>query len=1232
MKYRLLIESKEVEVETPELSQIQILLNKQFEALENPSRYHTEFSRSIQIPFSSTNNKIFSMIFNTSSVVTNKTIDPRKKLNFVLLFDNEVITKGYAKVSNIYDDQKNKYYVLNLFSSLGYIFNEIKQFTFSTTTDIDKKYVIENPLSDNLVINKQLVKEAFEKTEYELDINKKTNLDYITFFPQYQGKYSTFSSNKMEIGGTIYDIGGEYDEHETREFRSYMQGCGIWLNALIQLVKQKIESISDYKVILSKEWFNASNPYWKDLLITLPTLYKEDSENIDNIKKENYKVLFNQYKYNILSLSDLSNSHKQILPFQRSSGDYIYDSQTKRFNMPSGGSSCHFHEQLNYTLFIADVYEGGFGGYCRIKDDNCLYLTIKAIDAISGADIVGASTTYMFYSNENDRLEQTHTYDHAIDIGITARNYPNAVTNADVGYEKDKGFYWQGDLVADFEVRTSRPFVIVADIRTANNSKLTERAISEYVPQWDWLWVDNWQSNNSYGYTNGLTFFITCVNAEMEHITSVRSNSALTMERIWGEQTIYEVFMNYLKQFHLMVDLNEEEQTITIGTKEKYFSNYSIDDWSNRLDRTKNLSIQPIFFNTKYLVYGYNNGVGQRYDYYQKKYDTSYGSYKVDNGYEFNNNETLIIEDLQPSMICTKKQSSIHNNTRNPNEANFKGYGWKHYPNEVFPENDSNGGIANNYYSYYFHNGVYSVDDVLSQKDVNNKPYVLISDDTEIEIKQNAYCWNNSNNVKCYSFPLLSTYDKSGKYSIHFAEPKELYFNKQVVPYKNPKGVYNLFWERYLNEIYNIQNKVVTANFYIEPYTYKQFKFNQFIVVDNVLYRVIAIKDYDISSTNSTKVEMIQVADITAYTRNNFDLPYLFTNTKSFTINEKTTIYEEVFSSGDWSIQSSDIWLNCYKQDNYLVVDSVLPSIRSRFGIITIQNTDGLTYTITLFQEAIESFLTINKNNVTFERIGGTSRINVETYPNTITIVEKPNWVDVTINKNSFGLVLIINTNSNNSRMGRSGNIVISNGYNTETIRVGQQATTSITTTTTSGEIIVDKPIVIERGGTTTITTTMNKPINPNTIVISNEERPFKPTNIIGDIELKITPQTEEESDGGRLKIYSVDGKPLVIDYNVGKVDTRYTIYIQNACIINGVRYDTYYDSVLEGTELNIEAVTSDNKIFDKWSDDNTDNPRQLIVDSDITIYPIFKEVTENIYSYDDGESIEFDNNELISY
>ena len=407
MRYKLIIDNNFIEVEETELSQVSIALNKQYEALNNPTLYFTEWSKTVNIPFTQRNNRIFANIFRVDGLVTNMNIDPRKKIDFVLLYNEEIITRGYCKVTNIYNDITNKYYQVNLFSTLGNLLNEIKQFTFFTNTNVDSKYIIENPLSNNLNINRHLIKESFEKEK--CNITKKSDLDYIGFVPSYQGKYSNFESGKYDNNADIIENPyGEVDEHYMREFRSYYQMPYIWVNSLFQLVKDKLESITDYKLVLDRSFFNANNPYWTNTIYTCPSLFNENSDNIDSSVKEKYGVYNQQYKSQTTVLNDCSNHHTKIIPFQRSSGNYIYDSQTKRFT-PKGDST-HFKESVVWWLFASAPFETNSNDYCKLREDNALYLKFKAVNANTNKDIVGAEKVFCFYDGENNRTN--------FDVGI----------------------------------------------------------------------------------------------------------------------------------------------------------------------------------------------------------------------------------------------------------------------------------------------------------------------------------------------------------------------------------------------------------------------------------------------------------------------------------------------------------------------------------------------------------------------------------------------------------------------------------------------------------------------------------------------------------------------------------------------------------------------------------------------------------------------------------------------
>lgn len=78
-------------------------------------------------------------------------------------------------------------------------------------------------------------------------------------------------------------------------------------------------------------------------------------------------------------------------------------------------------------------------------------------------------------------------------------------------------------------------------------------------------------------------------------------------------------------------------------------------------------------------------------------------------------------------------------------------------------------------------------------------------------------------------------------------------------------GVFERFWQTYLNERYNTQNKKVTTYVRLSPSDFINFDFSQFWKIGNQIYIVNKIYDYDITSDKPTKVDLITVQDINAY-------------------------------------------------------------------------------------------------------------------------------------------------------------------------------------------------------------------------------------------------------------------------------------------------------------------------------------------------------------------------------
>ena len=151
-----------------------LFLNKKFEEIENPTLYFADYSKTISLPFTSNNKKIFDNYSRQDSVVTSNTLDPRKKIPFQLLYNSQLVMEGYLKINNANTVYTDKKFSCELFSQFGLIMQEIEQLTFnkyetqSYGGEKDDKYLINNPWSDNLKVDRNLVKESFEQETHLL--------------------------------------------------------------------------------------------------------------------------------------------------------------------------------------------------------------------------------------------------------------------------------------------------------------------------------------------------------------------------------------------------------------------------------------------------------------------------------------------------------------------------------------------------------------------------------------------------------------------------------------------------------------------------------------------------------------------------------------------------------------------------------------------------------------------------------------------------------------------------------------------------------------------------------------------------------------------------------------------------------------------------------------------------------------------------------------------------------
>lgn len=111
-------------------------------------------------------------------------------------------------------------------------------------------------------------------------------------------------------------------------------------------------------------------------------------------------------------------------------------------------------------------------------------------------------------------------------------------------------------------------------------------------------------------------------------------------------------------------------------------------------------------------------------------------------------------------------------------------------------------------------------------------------------------------------------------YAGHFDNPYtptvDINWGQSYLYYQNTptnNNLFNLHWKNTMDELYNINSRVVTAKFYLTPEDIYQFRFNDniYVIIDGVggYYKVNKIINFDPSDIRTTEVELLKTINIT---------------------------------------------------------------------------------------------------------------------------------------------------------------------------------------------------------------------------------------------------------------------------------------------------------------------------------------------------------------------------------
>ncbi len=1039
----LYIGNREVEFH----SNPEILYTYQTDELNNPTIVKNSFSKTITIYGSSANNQLFGHFWNVERLQVNGGdgsgvyFNASKKMPFALYIGNEIYEQGYVKLDEVRRVDGNYEYDITLFGGLGDFF-----YNLSINDDGNEMKLSDLNFAENVdfTINIDTVKEAW--TALENGTNGKWQT--INFMPAYNGLPDDFDSDKIIINtkgtnltktkaedGKNYKTKNDYvlgtlpdemTEWETRDLRSYLQRPCIRMKEVIKACCDPVNN-GGYEVVLDSDFFNENNPYWEKTWMTLPMIQALEYDSGEQTL-EGAKLIASE------TTGDTEGYMYQDLDFDM--GEYP-NSVPSNISLKATIDVNLKYENTSYIWFWNWNGDGYHSGWWCVGSLFCQLL------AFNGDKVVGASQVYNLTTpiRHNGKLYYGDNSDY--NGGHKYTPYMGKPINNILGTFKSNGFTRENastPAVLHFVISgltTNVTSVKMCYYWGASKDKIKKAGRAFYL--FDRTYSNGWvsQAYNSHSSTNPADANMVVKTSNLKAVlggTIGRTGTEVTKSLILNtEASPADYLLSYCKMFGLYFTKDVYENKIYIETRKSFYNRDEVINLEELVDYSKGVNISPIAFDTKWVQFSQEKDETQFSSNYLTTKGIDYGCKVLNTGYEFNSEKKELLEEnviksgiegLERSKYFVaynnddkvrpwfgyglkynlyNREDTIEVNGTNAAGSNImginEGEGMKYY--DLFPKlqfHDAENSPTDGNNCLVFFSGVKN----LSSGRTNPINYYLTDDCYwQSELNEGTPCWfftTSDTDVyekpaarKINSIPVFERYltDSNGgrvKKSLDFGSPQELFIPSYSIT--DEVNIYHNFWKTYLEDLYDINTRVLTAWVRIvgQPNPNWLRKFYWF---ENSIWRINKITDWNVGSYDTTKVEFVKVQNVGDYTS--------ITQTKSNTIKlmaskynvnpngERVTLDLTTLNEGSWFIKGSDNGLVFSKtngtgsqQLSVTIPQTKAPTANTPYYITAVDN-EGNMSNITINQGYNgETQLTVKPTNLIVPSIGGLYDIDFE--------------------------------------------------------------------------------------------------------------------------------------------------------------------------------------------------------------------------------------------------------------
>lgn len=938
-----------------------ILLTYERTSYLNPTETKNMFSKSLTLEATPNNNNIFNHIWQLDRIMDDNftLFNPSQRVDFELYNGAEKVDCGYCKLNSIKKDNMNKMsYSVTLYGSIGSFFYGL---AYDINTDKEKTLVDLNFTNTstpddefNFTISKETVKEAWNALQhYGSNTGSNKKWDCVNFMVSYEGYPEDFDADRALInthglkgmqvrytddnsivnssfpmsitdGENVFtpingyitaDLTRNVSATELRDLRSYLQRPCLSIKAFFDAICNPVNN-GGYNVVLDN-FFTSGNPYYSKAWMTLPMLNPEN-DNSDNYQHwdwfvdDTYSFVgdgVKKMKWKIASIEPIigtpdafsmeveihttvtgTTADKLYTSALNNNGydpEYIYDPDDPTY----------FEQLFYYGCTAIQMYGFGNGGIWYTKDAKCGSPLIVLTSKLNG-QYIGTNSINTWYSN---------------------RPYPDGGIQYNFGYWKKvsgSDYVWHNETdntdTVKFYMDTNLMSMIpnigfgFGNIMIMNGALVYQKCGCVYDSQY----YDYYGAMNQGTHTMWRNISFTDLDSEIIFRVgdNMRSYKPVTKKDLLGgvDCSPFKLLLSYMKLFGLFIEQDKHSKTIYIKMRNNWYQN-EIVDIENLIDRSKEINVTPLTFESKWYNFSYEEANGKFLDRYKAEWSNDFGTQKIDTKYNFDGENVELLEDniFRNGLTALEKSNYYNNKTDvNGNRIPICLYDWvvaTYYHNgdtletnmclpqqtimtelnpltpkefyDVMPKlqikSEENGTVDGDRILVFF-NGMrntgdadYWLSDDIDEMfyDNNDNPCWL-----QTRHEWNA-AWTDRIAIQTNTLPDFSRYvvhNNTIGCTWDFGYTKELYVPYYRFETNQTPTLYQNFWKSYISDLYSVNTRIADCYVRLNDNNIQDFM-KKFFWFDNCLWVCTKVTDYDIALEKSTKCSFTKVNDMMAY-------------------------------------------------------------------------------------------------------------------------------------------------------------------------------------------------------------------------------------------------------------------------------------------------------------------------------------------------------------------------------